>query len=282
MHDLFQFQFGRIFVKGSPRDSRHVTVVTLTIHFTRRMQSNFAQVQSCLDSVSRSRSQSWSQVDFRVLVLRRLRLRRWRRLSLTPMYASQSHNYSFNFCCKVSGNQTLFFNNLKKTKVLLTKVKTRSELYYRADRTDESLKLSVGIQFQSYLPFLSFVQISSKLLKLGLYIHVGWGSVEKFVRTVCLLHSALSLSWLVASTDWHWLARSSVSGPGSGPQVSPLSPAPAPTIGPSSDTHQPTLHWHRLDTTGSVIISQLGFTRYWALIILSCQQRISTISLSFC
>ena len=247
------------------------------------MQSNFAQVQSCLDSVSRSRSQSWSQVDFRVLVLRRLRLWRWRRLSLTPMYASQSHNYSFNFCCKVSGNQTLFFNNLKKTKVLLTKVKTRSELYYRADRTDESLKLSARIQFQSDLPFLSFVQISSKLLKLALYIHVGWGSVEKFVRTVCLLHSrAHSPGRLVASTDWHWLARSSVSGPGSGPQVSPLSPAPAPTIGPSSDTHQPTLHWHRLDTTGSVIISQLGFTGFCSLIILSCQQRISTISLSFC
>ena len=88
--------------------------------------------------------------------------------SLTPMYASQSHNYSFNFCCKVSGNQTLFFNNLKKTKVLLTKVKTRSELYYRADRTDESLQLSVGIQFQSYLPLLSFVQISPNFWNLVL------------------------------------------------------------------------------------------------------------------
>lgn len=136
-------------------------------------------------------------------------------LSLTPMYASQSHNYSFNFCCKVSGNQTLFFNNLKKTKVLLTKVKTRSELYYRADRTDESLKLSARIQFQSYLPFLSFVQISSKLLKLALYIHVGWGSVEKFVRTVCLLHSrAHSPGWLLALTGTDWLG--------------PLSLAPAP------------------------------------------------------
>lgn len=163
--------------------------------------------------------------------------------SLTPMYASQSHNYSFNFCCKVSGNQTLFFNNLKKTKVLLTKVKTRSELYYRADRTDESLKLSVRIQFQSYLPFLSFVQISWKLLKLALYIHVGCGSVEKFSGLfVCsTLVLTLLAGWLLALTGTDWL-RPLSPAPAPGPKCPRSHPAPAPTIGPSSDTPQPTLH----------------------------------------
>ena len=37
--------------------------------------------------------------------------------SVAPLlYASQSHNSNFNFCCKLSGNQSLFFNKFKKTK----------------------------------------------------------------------------------------------------------------------------------------------------------------------
>ena len=197
--------------------------------------------------------------------------------SLTPMYASQSHNYSFNFCCKVSGNQTLFFNNLKKTKVLLTKVKTRSELYYRADRTDESLQLSVGIQFQSYLPLLSFVQISSNFWNL-LRIFTWVGEVLKS------LPECLSVAPAHQAARWHWLAltgsvlclRPRLRAP-SVPALSRLRLRPS---APALTLRSP--HWHRLDTTGSMIISQLGFSRNCSVIILSCQQRISTISLSFC
>ena len=121
---------------------------------------------------------------------------------------------------------------------------------------------------------IKFCPNKSKLLKLGPSIHVG-------CVQCCLV--CLSAAPALQAAHWHWLAltgsvlclRSRLRAP-SVPALSRLRLRPSD---PALTLGSP--HWHRLDTTGSMIISQLGFSRNCSVIILSCQQRISTISSSF-
>ena len=173
------------------RDTWDVTVVTLTIHFTERMQSNFAQVQSCLDSVSRhSRSQSWSQVDFRVLVLRRLRLWRWRILSL---WLRCTH-------LKVTTTASTFVVKFQETKLCsLTTWRRPKFFFYQSKNKKWTILQSWQNRWKfetlsqntvSKLPtLLKFCPNKFETFKTCSVYSRGLGKCWKVFRTVCLLHS---------------------------------------------------------------------------------------------
>ena len=105
---------------------------------------------------------------------------------------------------------------------------------------------------QTYLPLISFVQISSNFWNL-VRIFTWVGEVLKS------LPECLSVAPAHQAARWHWLAltgsvlclRPRLRAP-SVPALSRLRLRPS---APALTLRSP--HWHRLDTTGSMIISQL-------------------------